>query len=57
MQDDDQFEQLMLQYEQLKNGADDIMQMMQEEDYDGAMTMLKAREAIFLNFYFWSFNP
>ena len=49
MQDDNQFEQLMLQYEQLKNGADDIMQMMQEEDYDGAMTMLKTREAVFLN--------
>lgn len=49
MQDDNQFEQLMLQYEQLKTGAEDIMQMMQEEDYDGAITMLKSRESIFLN--------
>ena len=49
MHDDNQFEQLMLQYEQLKNGANDIMQMIQEEDYDGAITMIKSREPIFLN--------
>jgi hypothetical protein len=49
MRDDNQFEQLMLQYEQLRNGANDIMQMIQEEDYDGAITLIKSREPIFLN--------
>jgi len=49
MRDDKQFEQLMLQYEQLKNGAEDILQMIQEEDFDGAITMIKLREPIFLN--------
>ena len=49
MRDDSQFEQLMLQYEQLRNGANDIMQMIQEEDYDGAITLIKSREPIFLN--------
>lgn len=49
MQDEQQFEQLMLQYNQLKNGAEDICRMIQNEDFDSAMTMIKAREEIFLN--------
>lgn len=49
MQDEKQFEQLMLQYNQLKNGASDIRRMIQNEDYDSAMTMIKSREEIFLS--------
>ncbi len=49
MRSNQQFEQLMLQYQQLKNGANDIFDMIQKEDYDGAITMLKAREPLFLN--------
>ena len=49
MESEQQFEQLMLQYEQLKNGAEDIMRLMEEEDFDGAITMTKSREAVFLN--------
>ena len=39
----------MLQYNQLKNGASDIRRMIQNEDYDSAMTMIKSREEIFLS--------
>lgn len=49
MLNNQQFDQLMLQYNQLKNGAEDIYKMLQAEDYNGAMTMLKAREPIYLN--------
>lgn len=49
MQDEQQFEQLMLQYQQLKNGAEDIRRMIDNEDYDGALTMIKARVSVFLN--------
>ena len=49
MQDEQQFQQLMLQYNQLKNGAEEIRRMIQNEDYDSAMTMLKLREEIFLS--------
>lgn len=49
MRDQQQFEQLMLQYEQLKAGADDILRMIKEEDFDGAITMIKMRESMFLN--------
>lgn len=49
MRSEQQFEQLMLQYEQLKNGSKDIMQLIDEEDFDGAITMIKARESVFLN--------
>ena len=49
MQDEKQFEQLMLQYNQLKNGALEIRRMIQNEDFDSAMTMIKSREEIFLN--------
>ena len=49
MQDQQQFEQLMLQYNQLKNGSEDIRRMIENEDFDSAMSMLKSRESIFLN--------
>ena len=49
MQDEKQFEQLMLQYTQLKNGAEDISRMIQNEDFDSALTMIKAREELFLS--------
>ena len=49
MQDEKQFEQLMLQYTQLKNGAGDIRRMIENEDFDNAITMIKSREEIFRN--------
>lgn len=49
MQDEKQFEQLMLQYNQLKNGADDIKRMIENEDFDNAITMLNMREEVFRN--------
>ena len=49
MQDEKQFEQLMLQYNQLKNGAADIKRMIENEDFDNAITMLNMREEIFRN--------
>ena len=49
MQDEAQFEQLMLQYRQLKAGAEDISAMIDSENYDGAITMIKNREDLFLS--------
>ena len=49
MQNEQQFEQLMLQYNQLKNGAEDISRMIQNEDFDNALTMINSREEIFLS--------
>ena len=49
MQDNQQFEQLILMYNQLKNGALDIKRMLENEDFDSVMSMLKHREGIFLN--------
>lgn len=49
MQDEKQYEQLMLQYNQLKNGAEDIRRMILNEDFDNAMTMIKSREDVFLS--------
>ncbi len=49
MQDKQQFEQLMMQYEQLKNRAIEISSMIDNEDYDSAITMIKTREDIFLS--------
>ncbi|MBO5737880.1 flagellar protein FliT [bacterium] len=49
MQDDKQFEQLILQYTQLKNGAIDIRKMIENEDFDSALTMVKLREEVFLS--------
>lgn len=49
MENKKQFEQLIMQYKQLLNGSEDIKKMLDREDYDGAMTMLKLREQVFLN--------
>ena len=49
MQDEKQFEQLMLQYTQLRNSAEDISRMIDNEDFDNALTMINAREEIFLS--------
>jgi hypothetical protein len=49
MQDDKQYEQLILQYTQLKNGAIDIRKMIENEDFDSALTMVKLREEVFLS--------
>ncbi len=49
MQSEQQYEQLMLQYNQLKNGAEDIRRMIQNEDFDSAITMIKNREELFLS--------
>ena len=49
MQDQQQFEQLILQYNQLKNGAEEIRRMIENEDYDSAITMIKSREEVFLS--------
>lgn len=49
MQDEKQFEQLILQYTQLKNGSEDISRMIENEDFDSAITMLKNREQTFLS--------
>lgn len=49
VQDEQQYEQLMLQYTQLKNGSDEIFRMIENEDFDEAITMIKSREALFLN--------
>ena len=49
MQDEQQFEQLMLQYNQLKNGAEEIARMIDAEDFDSAITMIKSRESVFLS--------
>ena len=53
MQDERQYEQLILQYNQLKNGAEDISKMLDDEDYDSAITMLKAREPLFASCLSW----
>ena len=47
MQDEKQYELLIMQYEQLKNGSEDISRMIDEENYDNAITMIKS----LLNFY------
>ena len=49
MQDEQQFEQLMLQYNQLKNGSEDIARMIAKEDFDSAITMIKNRAQLFLS--------
>ena len=49
MQNEQQFEQLMMQYNQLKNGAEDISHLIDVEDFDNAITMIKSREKVFMN--------
>lgn len=49
MQDEQQYEQLMMQYRQLKNGALDIARLLEREDFDSAINLIKMRESIFLS--------
>lgn len=49
MQNEQQFEQLMIQYTQLRNGSEDISRMIDNEDFDNAITMIKNREELFLS--------
>lgn len=49
MKSEQQFQQLMMQYKQLKNGAEDIKKMIEREDFDSAITLLKTREQIFIS--------
>ena len=49
MQDEQQYEQLMMQYRQLKNGAIDIARLLEKEDFDSAINLTKMRESIFLS--------
>lgn len=49
MQNEQQFEQLMIQYTQLRNGSEDISRMIDNEDFDNAITMIKNREDLFLS--------
>ena len=49
MQSNQQFEQLILHYNQLKNSAEEIRRMIEKEDFDSAITMIKNREPVFLN--------
>lgn len=49
MQDEQQYQQLLMQYKQLRNRANDIARMIDNEDYDSAITMIKTREDIFLS--------
>ncbi len=49
MQDEKQFEQLIMQYTQLRNGSEEISRMIDNEDFDTAITMLKTRESLFLS--------
>ncbi len=49
MQDEQQYNQLMLLYQQLKNGAEDIAGMIDSDDYDSAISMLKNREQLYIS--------
>ena len=49
MKDETQFEQLILLYNQLKNGAVDIKNLIEKEEFDEAITMIQLREPIYLN--------
>ena len=49
MQDQAQFEQLIMQYTQIKNGSEEIARLLDNEDFDNAMAMIKQREPLFLN--------
>ena len=49
IQSEQQYEQLLMQYQQLLQGAQDISVMIDKEDYDSAITMIKAREKMLLS--------
>ena len=47
MQRDEQFEQLILRYNQLKKGALTVREMIDAEDFDGAINLIKSRKLMF----------
>ena len=49
MKDEQQFEQLIMQYKQLVNGSKDIKKLIESENFDEAITMIQTREPIMLN--------
>lgn len=49
IQSEQQYEQLLMQYQQLLQGAEDISVMIDKEDYDSAITMIKSREKLLLS--------
>ena len=49
MRSDNQFAQLMLQYTQLKNGAEEIRKLLKKNDYDSAISMINMREQVFIS--------
>ena len=49
MQSEQQFEQLMLQYNQIKNSSEEISRMIDNDNIDDAITMIKGREQLFLS--------
>ncbi|MCQ2738865.1 MAG: hypothetical protein MJ237_01415 [bacterium] len=49
MRNKQQYEQLMLQYSQIKTCSENISKMIDSERFDEAITLLKSREALFLN--------
>lgn len=49
MRNNQQYEQLIMQYNQLKVGAEDIYRLINLEDFDSAISMIKSRESTFLN--------
>ena len=49
MYSEQQYEQLLLQYNQLKAGAENIASMIENENFDEAITFLQSREQLFLS--------
>ena len=49
MRNNQQYEQLMMQYKQLSVGSDEILRLINIEDFDSAITMIKSRESLFLS--------
>ena len=49
MYSDQQFEQLMLQYNQIKNSSEEVAHLIEIENFDSAITMIKQRDPILLN--------
>lgn len=49
MQSKQQFDQLILQYNQIKASSEEIKKMIENERFDEAISMLKTREPLFLS--------
>ena len=49
MKSNEQFEQLMFQYNNLKNGSLEIKKLIENEMFDDAIALIKNRDAVFLN--------